>query len=111
MANGSGSTKGVAGGNPWDVPLELRCAKNDNLSAWSTVPEYLFNVSFYRAVPYDPARPWQEADGLWYQLLSFDGCNATTPPCSDAAPYPDCPPCNAGGMLGMWKSPACVCAD
>ena len=69
------STKGVAGmPNPWDVPLELRCALDDNLTAWSTSPEYLFNVSWYRPVPYDPARPWKEADGNWYQLLSLDGC-------------------------------------
>lgn len=91
-----GSNKGVAGGKPWDVPLELRCALADDLSSWSTDPEYLFNVSFYRAVPYDPARPWKEADGLWYQLMSFDWCNFTTRAL----------PCEAGGMLAMWKSPA-----
>ena len=92
------SVKGVDGMNPWDVPLEMRCALDDNLNAtdWSESPEYLFNVSFYRAIPYDPARPWREADGNWYQLLSMDGCNATTREL----------PCEAGGQLGMWRSPA-----
>ena len=55
-----GSGKGVAGGNNWDVPLELRCALNDELTAWANVTDdidYLFNVSFWRAIPYDPARP------------------------------------------------------
>ena len=91
-----GSQKGVAGGAPWDVPLELRCALDDNLTAWTTHPDYLFNVSFYRALPYDPARPWQEADGQWYQLLSMDGCNATTRKL----------PCASGGQLQLWVSPA-----
>ena len=59
-------------------------------------PDYLFNVSCYRPIPYDPARPWREADGNWYQLLSMDGCNATTRKT----------PCDAGGQLGMWRSPA-----
>ena len=47
-------------------------------------------------MPYDPARPWQDKDGMWYQLLSLDGCNATTRAL----------PCEAGGQLGMWRSPA-----
>ena len=42
------SNKGVDGMNKWDVPLELRCALDDNLTAWSTDPDYLFNVSWYR---------------------------------------------------------------
>ena len=91
--------KGVNGKgtpHPWDVPLELRCASDDALSNWSTSPDYLFNVSWYRPIPYDPARPWQDKDGMWYQLLSMDGCNATTRAL----------PCEAGGQLQMWKSPA-----
>ncbi len=92
-----GSAKGVTGGAPWDVPLELRCATdNEHLSSWTTSPDYLFNVSWYRAIPYDPARPWRESDGNWYQLLSMDGCNSTTRKL----------PCEAGGQLVMWKSPA-----
>jgi len=100
-----GSNKGVAGSaNGWDVPLELRCALNDELTEWANVTadiDYLFNVSWWRPIPYDPARPWQEpADGNWYQLLSMDGCNTTA-----AAPAPKLP-CEAGGQLVMWKSPA-----
>lgn len=93
-----GSKKGVDGfPHPWDVPLELRCALDDNLTTWNdAAPEYLFNVSFWRGIPYDPARPWKESDGNWYQLLSMDGCNATTHKI----------PCAAGGQLDMWKSPA-----
>ena len=40
-----GSSEGVAGGQAWDVPLELRCAVDDDLSAFDDAsPEYLFNV-------------------------------------------------------------------
>jgi len=90
-----GSRKGVQGGAPWDVPLELRCATNDSLTTWSTDPEYLFNVSWWRAIPYDPARPWQDTDGQWYVMLSMDGCNTTTKKL----------PCHEGGQLMMFTSP------
>ncbi|KAL1498447.1 hypothetical protein AB1Y20_013772 [Prymnesium parvum] len=87
------STRGVAGGAPWDVPLELRCASD--LSSWNDAsPEYLFNVSWYRPLPYDPARPWLDTDGNWYLLLSMDGCNATTRAL----------PCAAGGQVVLWRS-------
>jgi hypothetical protein len=56
------SQKGVRGGHEWDVPLELRCATNAALTEW-TGPIWLYNVSFYRALPYDPVRPWVDADG------------------------------------------------
>eukprot|EP00937_MAST-01D_sp_MAST-1D-sp2_P000575 g575.t1 len=95
-----GSRKGVDGGASWDVPLELRCALNDELTAWANTTadiDYLFNVSWWRGIPYDPARPWfEESDSQWYQLLSMDGCNETTKAL----------PCEAGGELVMWKSPA-----
>ena len=91
-----GSRRGVRGMHPWDVPLELRCAMDDTLTEWSSEPEYLFNVSWYRPIPYDPARPWREADGNWYVMLSMDGCNSTTRRI----------PCAAGGELHMWRSPA-----
>lgn len=60
-----GSTKGVDGGKAWDVPLELRCAEDANLTNWSE-PIYLYDVFFYRALPYDPIRPWKDADGMWW---------------------------------------------
>ena len=67
--------------------MELRCAVDDSLNAWSEVPEYLFSVSFWRALPYDPARPWREADGLWYMLVAVDACNDTrTLPCLAGEP-------------------------
>lgn len=91
-----GSNKGVEGLNSWDVPLELRCALDDDMNTWSENPDYLFNVSWYRSIPYDPARPWREADGNWYVLLSMDGCNTTT----------RAVPCKVGGELHMWRSPA-----
>ena len=94
-----GSRRGVnkTGLHNWDVPLELRCATDDALNVWDDQhPEYLFNVSFYRPVPYDPARPWRESDGYYYVLLSFDHCNTTTKAL----------PCESGGMLVMWRSPA-----
>ena len=58
------SNKGIAGSaNSWDVPLEVRCATDqERLTNFSTTPgplySFLFNVSFWRAIPYDPARPW-----------------------------------------------------
>ena len=85
----------ATGFQSWDVPLELRCALDGDLKRWAITPDYLFNVTFYRPVPYDPARPWREKDGYWYVLLSFDHCNATTKAL----------PCESGGMLVMWRSP------
>ena len=104
------SQRGVdfPGSQPWDVPLELRCALDDNLTKWSTHPDYLFNVSFWRNVPYDPARPWREADGYWYVLLSFDACNVSSVRAQPAA-RPDVLKdsyCAGGGQLVMWRSPA-----
>lgn len=102
-----GSKKGVAGHADWDVPLELRCAmdQSGNLSSFSSDPSspfysYLFNVSFWRAIPYDPARPWYEkSTGLWYQLLSMDACNNTGGNVGGKT-------CIKGGQLNMWSSPA-----
>ena len=95
-----GSSEGVAGGQAWDVPLELRCAVDDDLSAFDDAsPEYLFNVSFWRHIPYDPARPWVGGDGRWYVLLSMDGCNATDAPREGEG-------CALGGQLDAWSSPA-----
>ena len=63
------------------VPLELRCAKNAELTAW-TGPEYIFWFYFNRPLPYDPVRPWKDLDGKWYATISADACNATHTPCS-----------------------------
>ena len=71
------SDRGVAGGQAWDAPLELRCATNASMQAFGP-NQYLYNVSFYRALPYDPVRPWKDTDGQWYSTISTDGCNATT---------------------------------
>ena len=87
-----GSDRGVEGGQAWDVPMEIRCAKNDNLNEWGD-PIYLFNVSYYRPVPYDPPRPWKDLDGNWYMLLSLDACNGTT----------DGVPCAEGAAVGIFK--------
>ena len=42
-----GSITGLTGLNPaakkWDAPLELRCAKNENLTDWGE-PEFIFPV-------------------------------------------------------------------
>ena len=102
-----GSKKGVAGSADWDVPLELRCATDQsaNLSSFSSDPSspyysYLFNVSFWRAIPYDPARPWfEESTGQWYQLLSMDACNVSGGNVGGKT-------CSKGGQLNMWSSPA-----
>ena len=63
-----GSKTGLTGLNPraqpWDAPLELRCAKNANLTEWGE-PEYIFPVYYFRGLPYDPTRPWKDKDGKW----------------------------------------------
>jgi hypothetical protein len=92
------SDKGTTGLNPqaksWDVPMELRCAENDALTNWSD-PIYIYPVYNYRALPYDPVRPWKDRDGKWYSAWSSDGCNATTKKA----------PCAAGGQLELYTSP------
>jgi len=94
-----GSGKGTTGLNPaakgWDVPMEIRCAKNPTLTNWSD-PIWLYPVYYYRALPYDPVRPWKDFDGLWYSAWSTDGCNSTTKKV----------PCAAGGQLELLVSPA-----
>ena len=75
-----GSNKGTTGLNPraqkWDVPMEVRCAKNSNLTSWGP-PEFIYDAYFYRGLPYDPVRPWKDTDGKWYSAWSTDGCNGT----------------------------------
>lgn len=52
-----GSTHGTTGLNPeahaWDVPMEVRCASNAELTEWSE-PQWLNTIYFYRWLPYDP---------------------------------------------------------
>ena len=90
-----GSNHGATGLNPkaqkWDVPMEVRCSTNANLTAWGP-PQWLYPVYFYRGLPYDPVRPWKDTDGKWYSALSTDGCNATTRKT----------PCAAGGRLDLF---------
>ena len=92
-----GSTKGVTELNPaahtWDVPMEVRCAKNQNLTDWGS-SEWIYPVYYYRALPYDPVRPWKDYDGKWYSALSTDGCNSTTKKT----------PCAAGGRLDLFTA-------
>ena len=49
-----GSTKGATGLNPaahkWDVPMELRCAENKNLTNWGK-PIWIYPAYFYRGLP------------------------------------------------------------
>jgi len=94
-----GSSKGTTGLNPaakdWDVPMELRCAQNGNLTTWSD-PIWMYPVYYYRPLPYDPVRPWKDYDGKWYSAWSTDGCNSTTKKV----------PCALGGQLELLTSPA-----
>jgi hypothetical protein len=74
------STQGVTGLNPaaqtWDVPMELRCAKNANLTEWGP-PEFFYPAYYYRVPP--GAR------------------TAATAPASRARPRPPtCGSCRAG---------------
>lgn len=46
------------------VPMEIRCAQNENMTVWSD-PIWLYPVYYYRGLPYDPVRPWKDFDGKW----------------------------------------------
>ena len=101
-----GSSKGTTELNPsahsWDVPMEMRCSLNgETMTNW-TNPIWMYQVYYYRALPYDPVRPWKDYDGLYYSAFSTDACNATTKQV----------PCAGGGQLeilvseslyGSWK--------
>jgi hypothetical protein len=107
-----GSSKGAIGLNPharpWDVPLELRCAQDWNLSSWSSAFEVLYPISWYRALPYDPVRPWRDLDGKWYSAWSSDACNGTTQwgptPPGNLRPPGRGMVCLAGGQLNLMVS-------
>ncbi|GMI60365.1 hypothetical protein ScalyP_jg6725 [Parmales sp. scaly parma] len=95
--------------NDWDVPMEVRCAHDqENLTDFSEDPtdglyDFIFPVSFWRGIPYDPARPWfDESTNMWYHLIAMDGCNSTDVPRNT----PDGKVCPSGGALYMWSSPA-----
>ena len=97
------SDKGVAGfPDAWDVPWRSGVLSTFGQSILVFErPDYLFNVSFWRAIPYDPARPWREkSTGKWSQLLSMDACNETD---HRNVKGKICP---GGGRLVMWESPA-----
>ena len=60
---------GVHGASKDGVPLELRCTPvgDGSLQHWSP-PEFIDSINPSLAtprVPYDPPRPWVDADGLW----------------------------------------------
>ena len=92
------SSSGTTGLNPaahaWDVPMELRCARDEDRVTNFSDPIWMYPVYFYRALPYDPVRPWKDRDGKWYSAYSTDGCNATTKQV----------PCAAGGQLELLVS-------
>ena len=93
---GMKGTKPIPGAKSWDTPLVLRCSV-DGINATQWGPEEpLFDVRFYRFLPYDPFRPFQDEDGLYYVGIALDGCNGTT----------KASPCGAGGQVDLWSSPA-----
>lgn len=104
-----GSNKGTTGLNPkaqkWDVPMEVRCAKNSNLTEWGA-PEFIYDAYFYRALPYDPVRPWKDTDGKWYSAWSTDGCNGTNQWGPTPADNLKKLPCKPGGQLELLVSDA-----
>ena len=81
---------------------KMRCSLNgETMTNW-TNPIWMYPVYYYRALPYDPVRPWKDYDGLYYSAFSTDACNATTKKV----------PCAGGGQLeilvsdslyGSWK--------
>ena len=102
-----GSTNGTTGLNPaahtWDVPMEIRCATDEDLTTWGS-PEFIYPQYFYRALPYDPVRPWKETgpggDGKWYSAWSTDGCNKTGGDGTQKTP------CKPGGQLELLSAPS-----
>ena len=81
------------------VSIVLRCASQNDTSSsspmiWSP-PEIIFNVSFWRFLPYDPFRPFQDKDGRWYAGIAVDACNSTR--LLDVG-------CKAGGQIDLWSS-------
>jgi hypothetical protein len=105
-----GSSRGTTGLNPkaqtWDVPMELRCALDGNLTTWGP-PEYIYPIYYWRGLPYDPVRPWKEVgaggDGLWYSAWSADGCNASADHVLPLNPRSICP---KGGSLELLSAPS-----
>ena len=99
-----GSTRGATGLNPkahsWDVPMEVRCAKNSTLTDWSD-PIWIYPAYYYRGLPYDPVRPWKDTDGKWYSAWSTDGCNGTTQWGPTPASNLRKTPCQPGGQLEL----------
>ena len=101
------STQGVVFINPeakiWDVPMELRCATNSNMTKWSE-PIWIHDIYYNRWLPYDPPRPWKDTDGKWYSSISTDGCNGT----NQWGPTPAANlrklPCKPGGQLELLVS-------
>ena len=92
------------------TPLVLRCAKDnprDLISPFSwSPPEIMLNVSFWRFLPYDPFRPFQDDDGQWYAGIALDACNNTkTQTRTQTRTTTAVPPCPLGGQLNMWTSP------
>ena len=100
----SKSTSGTTGLNPkaniWDVPMELRCAKNENLTEWGD-PIWSYPVYYNRWLPYDPPRPWKDTDGMWYSSFSSDGCNGTNQWGPTPADNLNKAPCKPGGQLEL----------
>ena len=100
-------SQGVVGLNPeakiWDVPMELRCATDANMTTWGE-PIWIHDVYYNRWLPYDPPRPWKDTDGKWYSSISTDGCNGT----NQWGPTPAANlrklPCKPGGQLELLVS-------
>ena len=109
------------------VPLPPRCARGYKLQSWAkhwanlrpSIGIYVQNLgptgTFWATpvtfalrsinpswegghIPYDPPRPWVDADGQWYMGVSVDACNGTNTTAGGRCP--------AGGRLAMWRSPA-----
>lgn len=93
-ASNTGTTELNPNAKGWDVPMELRCSTNgETMTNW-TDPIWMYPIYYYRALPYDPVRPWKDYDGLYYSAWSTDGCNSTTKQV----------PCAKGGQLEILVS-------
>ena len=85
--------------------MEVRCATDANLTKWGP-PDFIYQAYFYRALPYDPVRPWEDTDGKWYSSWSTDGCNGTSQWGATPASNLKKTPCKPGGQLELLVSDA-----
>ena len=85
--------------------IVLRCAKDNTRNSsrtkpfiWSS-PETMLPLTFWRFLPLDPFRPFQDVDEQWYVGVALDACNSTKQKGNNSTN------CSIGGEIDLWTSP------